>query len=125
MKFNYRLSLYTGLMTALLSLNSCSDFLEEENKSNYTQENYFQTPEHAESSINTLYEQLRFITSGAGTYGESPFMALEFPTGLLNTEVGQSQFNRDLRTLSTNAENNYFSVWWQNIWRFKGFRRFR
>lgn len=114
MKFNYRLSLYTGLMTALLSLNSCSDFLEEENKSNYTQENYFQTPEHAESSINTLYEQLRFITSGAGTYGESPFMALEFPTGLLNTEVGQSQFNRDLRTLSTNAENNYFSVWWQN-----------
>ena len=40
-------------------------------------------------------------------------MMWEFPTGLLNTEVGQSQFNRDLRTLSTNAENNYFNVWWE------------
>ena len=100
---------------ALLMLgSSCSDFLEEENKSNYTQDNYFQTAEQAESSINQLYQQLRFITDGTGTYGESPFMMLEFPTGLLNTEVAQAEYNRNLRTLDANAENNYFNVWWEN-----------
>lgn len=98
---------------ALLLGSSCSDFLEEENLSDYTQENYFQTQEHAEAAINTLYSELRFVSDGAGTYGESPFMMLEFPTGLLNTEVGQSQANRDLRSLTTNAENNYLIYWWE------------
>src|SRR5690606_11301710 len=97
----------------LLLGSSCSDFLEEENESDYTEENYFQTPEHAEAAINTLYSELRFVSDGAGTYGESPFMMLEFPTGLLNTEVGQSQANRDLRSLTTNAENNYLIYWWE------------
>src|SRR5690606_15664094 len=98
---------------ALLLGSSCSDFLEEENQSDYTEENYFQTREHAEAAINTLYSELRFVSDGAGTYGESPFMMLEFPTGLLNTEVGQSQANRDLRSLTTNAENNYLIYWWE------------
>ena len=101
----------------LLLGSSCSDFLEEENESDYTEENYFQTPEHAEAAINTLYSELRFVSDGAGTYGESPFMMLEFPTGLLNTEVGQSQSNRDLRNLTTNAENNYLIYWWERSYK--------
>ena len=100
---------------AILMLgSSCSNFLEEDNKSNFTQDNYFQTAEQAQSAINELYAQLRFVTDGAGTYGESPFMMLEFPTGLLNTEVAQAEYNRNLRTLDANAENNYFNVWWEN-----------
>lgn len=102
---------------ALLLGSSCSDFLDEENESDYTQENYFQTEEQAEAAINTLYSELRFVSDGAGTYGESPFMMLEFPTGLLNTEVGQSQANRDLRNLTTNAENNYLIYWWERSFR--------
>src|SRR5690606_21949350 len=93
-KHKYIVVLYSAV---LLLGSSCSEFLEEENESDYTEENYFQTPEHAEAAINTLYSELRFISDGSGTYGESPFMMLEFPTGLLNTEVGQSQANRDLR----------------------------
>lgn len=118
MKLIYnRISLFGLLCFLSLSLVGCSDFLEEENESNFTQENYFQTAEQAETAINSLYAELRFVTDGAGTYGESPFMMLEFPTGLLNTEVGQSQFNRDLRNLSTNSENNYFNVWWERSYR--------
>ncbi|MCH7396472.1 RagB/SusD family nutrient uptake outer membrane protein [Belliella sp. DSM 107340] len=105
------------LFSGLLLSSSCMDFLEERNESNYTQENYFQTPEHAEAAINHLYSSLRFISNGAGTYGESPFMSLEFPTGLVNTEVGQSQFNNTLRNLTTNTENNYFNVWWEQSYR--------
>ncbi|UOB17811.1 RagB/SusD family nutrient uptake outer membrane protein [Abyssalbus ytuae] len=96
----------------LITASGCSDFLDEENKSDYTQENYFKTAEHAESAINTLYAALRFVSDGSGTYGESPFMMLEFPTGLLNTEVGQSQYNNNYRNLTANAEDNYAYIWW-------------
>jgi len=99
--------------TMLLINNNCSDFLEEKDKSHYTQGDYFQTAEQAKSFVNKLYEGLRFVTDGAGTYGESPFMMLEFPTGLLNTEVGQSTSNLGYRNLSGNAEDNYVKTWWE------------
>ncbi|RAV28144.1 RagB/SusD family nutrient uptake outer membrane protein [Sinomicrobium soli] len=106
-----------ALGSIALLLGSCSDFLEEDNKSNYTEDEYFQTADQAEAAINTLYTELRFVSDGSGTYGESPFMMLEFPTGLVNTEVGQSQANNDLRTLTTNAENNYLFVWWERSYK--------
>ncbi|MDG3582659.1 RagB/SusD family nutrient uptake outer membrane protein [Galbibacter pacificus] len=105
------------LCLVLLGASSCSDFLTEDNKSDYTQENYFQTREQAESAINTLYASLRFVSDGSGTYGESPFMMLEFITGLCNTEVGQSQFNNAYRNLTANSEDSYVLSWWQNSYR--------
>ena len=101
----------------LLISSSCSDFLEEENESDYTVENYFQSKEQAEANINALYSSLRFVSDGAGTYGESPFMMLEFATGLLNTEVGQSQYNNAYRTLTANAEDVYAMIWWEDSYK--------
>lgn len=112
MKMLYNKSLLTVLVFALFGLNSCKDFLEEDNESNFTQDNYFKTPEHAEAILNTMYAGLRFVSDGAGTYGESPFMMLEFPTGTANTEVGQSLYNRNYRNLTANADDNYVNVWW-------------
>ncbi|CAM4160615.1 Starch-binding associating with outer membrane [Pedobacter westerhofensis] len=106
--FLFILLVLTGTFTG------CKKYLDEDNRSNYTQENYFQTSDQAQAAINNLYASLRTITDGTGTYGESPYMMLEFPTGLANTEVGQSQYNNTLRTLSANADNNYFYVWWAN-----------
>lgn len=102
-----------GLLILFLA-SSCSDFLEEEDNSNFTEDNFFQTEEQADAAINNLYAQLRFVSDGSGTYGESPFMMLEFPTGLATTEVAQSEFNNGLRNLNTNSENNHFLVWWEN-----------
>lgn len=92
----------------------CSNFLDEENLSNYTQDNYFKESSHAEASINAIYSTLRFVNGGGDFYGESPFMMLEFPTGLANTEVGQSQNNNTLRTLTADADNSYVYNWWRN-----------
>ncbi|SEL49062.1 RagB/SusD family nutrient uptake outer membrane protein [Parapedobacter koreensis] len=103
--------------TAFLLFAACSDFLEEVNETNYTEENYFTQPEHAEAVVNTVYANLRFITDGAGFYGESPFLMLEFPTGLANTEVAQSQNNTTLRMLTANADNNYTYVWWRDCYK--------
>lgn len=116
-KFNYRNQLVLGLLLISILFAGCKKYLDEDNRSNYTQENYFQTGDQAQAFINNIYATLRSITDGAGTYGESPFMMLEFPTGLANTEVGQSQYNNTLRTLTANADNNYFYVWWSNSYK--------
>lgn len=113
MKILNRTYIIAFSFSVLLLGSSCSDFLKEDNESNYTQDNFFKTAEQAETAINNLYAESRFISDGAGTYGESPFMMLEFPTGLLNTEVAQAEYNRNLRTLNANAENNYLIVWWE------------
>lgn len=117
MNINIKSGSKLALCGALLFLGTgCDDFLKEENLSDYTQENYFTKPEHAESAVNAVYSTLRFMTNGTGTYGESPFMMLEFPTGLTKTDVGQSFFNNELRMLNANADNNYFYVWWRNCY---------
>ncbi|UII31813.1 RagB/SusD family nutrient uptake outer membrane protein [Fulvivirga ulvae] len=51
-----------GLLTIILS--SCSDFLEEENKSNVTAEDFYVTEEGFESLVNANYSQLREIYGG-------------------------------------------------------------
>lgn len=114
---NKKSYLFAFGLSFLMLGSSCSDFLVEENKSNFTQDNYFTTAEQAETAINSLYSELRFVSDGSGTFGESPFMMLEFPTGLLNTEVAQSQYNRELRDLTANAENSYFNIWWERSYR--------
>ena len=45
-------------------LSSCGDFLEEENKSNVTAEDFYVTPEGFESLVNANYSQLREIYGG-------------------------------------------------------------
>jgi len=109
-------SLLNGI-TLVLLLSSCTDFLEEVNQTNYTQENYFTRAEHAEAVVNTIYANLRFVTDGGSFYGESPFLMLEFPTGMANTEVAQSQNNNTLRMLTANADNNYAFLWWRDSYK--------
>lgn len=108
----YTIPLLCSLSLLVITFSGCKKYLDEDNRSNYTQENYFQTADQAQAAVNNLYATMRFISDGTGTYGEGPYMMLEFPTGLANTEVGQSQYNNTLRTLTANADNNYFYVWW-------------
>lgn len=108
----FRLTLGLFILSAISP--GCKKYLDEDNRSNYSQENYFQTGDQAQAFVNNLYATLRSITNGSGTYAESPYLMLEFPTGLANTEVGQSQYNNTLRTLTANADNNYFYAWWSN-----------
>lgn len=57
----------TGLISLLL-VSSCSDFLEEENKSNATAENFYVTNTGYEALINSCYATLRDI------YAPTPYM---------------------------------------------------
>lgn len=94
---------------------SCSDFLEETDKSNFTLENYFTRPEHATSAVNAIYESLRPIM-GSG-FGGGTWMMTEFATGLADTELGQAQNSLFIRSLINNSDNGYGQSYWTTYYR--------
>jgi hypothetical protein len=96
--------------TLLVCNTSCKDFLEEPDKSNFTVENYFTKPEHAQSSVNSIYESLKTTTGGG--FNGAPWMMLEFATGLANTELGQAVNSIFVRNLVNNSDNTYGATYW-------------
>lgn len=95
--------------------SGCSDFLEEPDRSNFTMENYFNKPEHAESAVNSIYQSLIPITGGG--FGGGTWMMLEFATGLANTELGQAQNSIFIRNLVNNSDNGYGQTYWTSYYR--------
>ncbi|WPP51727.1 RagB/SusD family nutrient uptake outer membrane protein [Catalinimonas niigatensis] len=99
----------------LLFGSACEEFLIEPDRSNFTLENYFTKPEHAESVVNSIYEDLR-ATPGGG-FGGAPWMMLEFATGLANTDLGQAQNSINVRNLVNNSDNAYGATYWTSSYR--------
>jgi len=100
---------------SLLIFSGCSTFLEEPDRSNFTKENYFTKPEHAESIINSIYENMRNVLGGG--FNGAPWMMLEFATGLANTELGQAQNSIFVRNLVNNSDNAYGQTYWTSSYR--------
>jgi starch-binding outer membrane protein, SusD/RagB family len=94
---------------------SCDDFLVEPDRSNFTLDNYFTKPEHAESVVNSIYESLMSTTGGG--FGGAPWMMLEFATGLANTDLGQAQNSINIRNLANNSDNAYGNTYWVSSYR--------
>ncbi len=107
---------YAFFFGALLLLGTaCSDFLEEPDPSNFTVDSYFKTEGHAKSAVTAIYQSLRDIRGGG--YGGSPWLMLEFQTGLANTELGQAQNSLIVRDLVNNSDNGYGVTHWNSSYR--------
>lgn len=101
------------LMGSLLLMGSgCSDFLEETDPSNITADSYFKTAEHAETSIYSVYSNLRSVRGGA--YGGSPWLMLEFATGLADSDLGQADNSNIIRNLTNTSDNAYGKTYWDS-----------
>jgi len=103
------------LVTGMVIMSGCSDFLNESDPSNFTVENYFTKPEHATSSVNAIYASMR-DPMGSG-FGGGTWMMTEFATGLAATDLGQavnSYFVKDLRNTS---DNGYGQSYWTAYYR--------
>lgn len=108
---------YSSLVIIIMIFFSgCSDFLDETDQSNFTQDNYFTKPEHAESIINAIYQDLMLGGAG-GDYGGNPFFMTDLQTGLVGTKVGQNTHINYVRQLSNNADNGYSKSWWNTSYR--------
>lgn len=110
----YHFSVLLFALVAVMSW-SCSDFLEETDKSNFTLENYFTRPEHATSVVNATYESLRPIMQSG--FGGGTWMMTEFATGLADTELGQAQNSLFIRSLINNSDNGYGQSYWTTYYR--------
>ena len=70
---------------------SCEDFLEENPKTDFTQDSYFQNINQAKTAVDGAYERLRALQAYDG-YGEGPWVTLELLCGHATT-LGQSTYN--------------------------------
>lgn len=93
----------------------CTDFLDESNKSDFTEENYFKTAEHAQSIVNAAYESFRMGASG--DYGGNPYLMTDFLTGLADTRVSQNVNINNIRLVVNNSDNDYGRSWWETSYK--------
>ncbi len=110
----HRGTLLASALVAVFLTTGCDGFLTETNKSSITQDNYYKTPEQAESAINGLYPTLRFFTSSAG-YGENQWVSLELLVGHAMTN-GQSDRNRQFIAHTAGSEHPAFRDFWNNLY---------
>jgi hypothetical protein len=103
------------MMIVAIAGNSCTDFLEESDKSNFTPENYFKTVAHAQSIVNAIYADFRM--SAGGDYGGTPYFMTDFLTGTANTNVGQNVQINKIRMANNDSDNEYSKSWWNAAYR--------
>ncbi|GLU55547.1 RagB/SusD family nutrient uptake outer membrane protein [Dyadobacter frigoris] len=99
------------LIAGTLWFASCSDFLDESDPSNFTVENYFTKPEHARSSVNAIYANMRKIMESG--FGGADWSMTEFATGQAATDLGQAVNSYFVKDLKNTSDNSYGLRYWQ------------
>ncbi len=103
-----------AVVSVVSCTTSCSDFLNEEDASNFTTDTYFTKAEHAESAVNGIYEPLIPITNSG--FGGGTWLMLEFATGLANTSLGQATDIYLVKDLINNSDNGYGNSFWNEYY---------
>lgn len=98
----------------LVMTTSCEDFLGESNKSSIPQDDYYETPEQAQSGVDGIYPYLRTFTNSTG-YGEAIWVSLDLLVGHANTN-GQSDRNREFINHAAGTEHPVFSEVWDQFY---------
>jgi starch-binding outer membrane protein, SusD/RagB family len=99
------------LIIILCGIGCKKEFLDEQNLSALTLQNYFTTEAQAQAAINGIYPTLQLFTSANANYGESPWTSIEFPVGHATT-LGQSLYNNGLiRHNNSSIEPVFKTVW--------------
>ena len=106
---------YLMVVLIMLMVTSCTDFLEETDPSNITADSYFKTEAHAETAVIAIYESLRAVRGGA--YGGSPWLMLEFATGLADSDLGQADNSNSIRNLTNTSDNAYGKTYWDSSYK--------
>jgi len=115
--FRYIKKLQVLLLVATLTvLSGCEKFLDENDPSNLTPDNFFTIPEHADAAIAAAYSETRFITGGANIISIN-FQMLDAVTGIATTESAQNSDLNNLLGLAHDAGNQHVINWWNGLYR--------
>lgn len=108
--------LFVALLPLVTSLNwSCKKFLDEENKTSITQENYFTTPTQAQSAVDGIYDYVRSAFQNRDGIGEAPWASMEFLVGHATT--AQSLYNINMINHNASTSDPVFSSVWNNLYK--------
>jgi len=102
--------------TLLLGPVSCSDFLKEQPPSALTPDAFYNIPDHAESAVNSVYADMRYIGGGAGIFS-SNWQLLEAMTGTSTTETAQNSDLNNLYALVHDGNTAHVVNWWNGTYR--------
>ncbi|KAA2243060.1 RagB/SusD family nutrient uptake outer membrane protein [Chitinophaga agrisoli] len=94
----------------------CTKYLEENDPSNLAPDSYFTLPEHAETAVNSVYANLRFMSAGAGIFSYN-FQLPEALSGTSASETGQNSDLNNLLNLAYDADNVHVRQWWNSLYR--------
>lgn len=114
-----KIAKYMGVtfLSGLLLLGSgCSKFLDEQDPSNLTPDNFYKIPEHAEAAIYAAYSSSRFMGDGAGIFS-SNWQLLEAVTGTSTTETAQNSDLNNLYGLIYDSNTGHVINYWNGIYR--------
>jgi len=115
MKFIIKSIQKITLLTALLTAAACSNFLEEEDPSNISPDNFFTVPEHAQAAVDGIYENLRFHSEDAGIFSAN-FQLLDALSGTAETETGQNSDLNNLYAFQYTGDNLHLQQWWRQLY---------
>jgi len=104
------------LVGVLLFGSGCSKFLDEQDPSNLTPDNFYKIPEHAEAAIAAVYSSSRFMGDGAGIFS-SNWQLLEAVTGTSTTETAQNSDLNNLYGLVYDSNTGHVINYWNGIYR--------
>lgn len=105
------------ILGLLLSMGAgCENFLDEQNKSAITKENYFTNATQARSAVNGIYPMLYTLhTSSGNNYGEAVWVSIEMIVGHATT-LGQSLYNNGLIQHDNSSIEPVFKVMWNGFY---------
>ena len=115
MKFTIKKICTLVLCGAFIISSGCSDFLKEEDPSNIAPGTFFTEPDHAEAAVHGIYENLRFLSDGAGIF-VSNFQMLDALSGTADSETSQNQDLNTLLGFSHTGDNLLLSQWWRQLY---------
>ena len=115
MKFTIKKITKVILCGALIIGTGCSDFLEEEDPSNIAPATFFQVPQDAEAAVYGIYENLRFLSDGAGIF-VSNFQMMDALSGTADSETSQNQDLNTILGFTHTGDNLLISQWWRQLY---------
>jgi hypothetical protein len=104
------------LCGVLLMASGCKDFLEQEDPSNLSPNNFYTIPDHAEAGLAAVYADARFIGGGSGIFS-STWQMLEAPTGQSTTETAQNSDLNNLYGLIYDGNTGHIINFWNGLYR--------
>lgn len=106
---------YVILIAWVVTLGSCTKFLDETPTGSLTPEAEVTSPEIARAFANAAYAEITVLDRGAGGYGGNTAELMEFMTGKAEGNAQTEGFR--FYNLTYDAQSFYIDVWWEALYR--------